>query len=271
MAMVTVNVPEGVYEGQEFLLTYEGQELMVCCPDGCGPGDEITLEVPAVEAPTGACSEAPALVDVCVPEGCFAGMVFTVTFDGTSFDITVPEGVQPGEMLTVEVPASSGSTATPSPTKLASIPEQKVSCAPIQEIPDFRHTSSNTSAGPQRVKPPAEKYLKGLDIPAFKGKKKGVTANSVNADAKWNTVAGDLFSALPSEGFGKEAGDFAIGQLVQVARSDGSWTYGKIMDYDPSGDVYSVMTKRGPKYFVEKSDITEDVCINPGNGGCAQQ
>jgi hypothetical protein len=43
------------------------------------------------------------------------------------------------------------------------------------------------------------------------------------------------------------------------------------MDYDPSGDVYSVMTKRGPKYFVEKSDITEDVCINPGNGGCAQQ
>ena len=165
MAMVTVNVPEGVYEGQEFLLTYEGQELMVCCPDGCGPGDEITLEVPAVEAPTGACSEAPALVDVCVPEGCFAGMVFTVTFDGTSFDITVPEGVQPGEMLTVEVPASSASTATPSPTKLASIPEQKVSCAPIQEIPDFRHTSSNTSAGPQRVKPPAEKYLKGLDIP----------------------------------------------------------------------------------------------------------
>jgi hypothetical protein len=185
-------------------------------------------------------------------------------------------------------------------------------------------------------------------LQAFKGKKKGVTANSVNADAKWNTVAGDLFSALPSEGFGKEAGDFAIGQLVQVgdrtqiaspkalltprlrssragralrwqpsqyasahhgarsspqvARSDGSWTYGKIMDYDPSGDVYSVMTKRGlkrgpglllmtpliasliasliisqvmtkrgPKYFVEKSDITEDVCINPGNGGCAQQ
>lgn len=57
----------------------------------------------------------------------------------------------------------------------------------------------------------------------------------------------------------------------QVARNDGTWTYGKIMDYDPSGDVYSVMTKRGPKYFVEKSDITEDVCINPGNGGCAQQ
>ena len=53
-------------------------------------------------------------------------------------------------------------------------------------------------------------------LQAFKGKKTGVTANSVNADAKWNTVAGDLFSALPSEGFGKEAGDFAIGQLVQV-------------------------------------------------------
>ena len=38
MAMVTVNVPDGVFEGQEFLLEYEGQQLTVCCPDGCGPG-----------------------------------------------------------------------------------------------------------------------------------------------------------------------------------------------------------------------------------------
>ena len=56
-----------------------------------------------------------------------------------------------------------------------------------------------------------------MDIPSYKGPRKGVTANSVNADAKWMS-AGDLFSAIPTEGLGKEAGEFLIGQLVQVAR-----------------------------------------------------
>jgi len=56
-----------------------------------------------------------------------------------------------------------------------------------------------------------------------------------------------------------------------VTRSDGSWTYGKIMDYDPSGDVYSVLTKQGPKHFVERDDITDDVFFNPSDGSCAQQ
>ena len=45
--MVTVNVPDGVYAGNEFVLEYEGQQLSVVCPEGCGPGDEINLEVPA--------------------------------------------------------------------------------------------------------------------------------------------------------------------------------------------------------------------------------
>ena len=40
--------------------------------------------------------------------------------------------------------------------------------------------------------------------------------------------------------------------------------------YDPSSDVYSVMTKAGPKYFVERDDITAD-CIENPDGGCAQQ
>ena len=97
-----------------------------------------------------------------------------------------------------------------------------------------------------------------------------MTHNSVNADAKWLN-AGDLFSAIPTEGLGREAGDFEIGQIVQVSRSNGKWTYGKIMDYDPSSDVYSVMTKAGPKYFVERGDITDDVVVNPADGTCAQQ
>ena len=71
--------------------------------------------------------------------------------------------------------------------------------------------------------------------------------------------------------FGSPAGDFHVGQLVQVSRSDGSWTYGKIMAYDHGGDTYSVMTRAGAKHFVERSYLTDDVVVNPSDGSCAQQ
>ena len=71
--------------------------------------------------------------------------------------------------------------------------------------------------------------------------------------------------------FGKTAGDFHVGQLVQVTRSDGSWTYGKVMAYDAGGDTYSVMTRAGAKHFVERADLTDDVVVNPSDGSCAQQ
>ena len=52
----------------------------------------------------------PSLIDVVVPEGCFPGMVFAVSVEGTTFNVTVPYGVSPGEMITVEEPAGGGST-----------------------------------------------------------------------------------------------------------------------------------------------------------------
>lgn len=267
MAAVEVTVPDGVHEGQEFMLSYDGRELLVCCPDGCGPGMLISLELPpADESPTGSDGAPnPALVEITVPDGCYPGDTFTVTYEERSFDIVVPDGCNPGDPLTVEVPAD----APVEPTKPKS-PAKAKSPAKLPSERKASHLEKQPAPLLKREKPSAAKYLTGLDIPAFKGPRKGVTANSVNADAKWRN-AGDLFSAMPSEGLGKEAGDFEIGQLIQVARNDGTWTYGKIMDYDPSGDVYSVMTRAGPKHFVERSDITDDVCVNPGDGGCAQQ
>ena len=70
--------------------------------------------------------------------------------------------------------------------------------------------------------------------------------------AEW-APASSLFAMGPSEGFGREAGDFHVGQLVQVTRSDGSWTYGKIMEFDDLGGTYSVMTRAGAKHFVERA------------------
>jgi hypothetical protein len=57
----------------------------------------------------------------------------------------------------------------------------------------------------------------------------------------------------------------------QVTRTDGSWTYGKVMDYDVNGDTYSVMTRAGPKHMVEREAITDDIVVNPSDGSCAQQ
>ena len=43
---VTVAVPDGCYEDDEFTVDHCGHQFVVCVPAGCGPGDEIAVEVP---------------------------------------------------------------------------------------------------------------------------------------------------------------------------------------------------------------------------------
>ena len=45
----------------------------------------------------------------------------------------------------------------------------------------------------------------------------------------------------------------------------------QIMGYDDMGDTYSVMTRAGPKHFVERDAISDDIVVNPSDGSCAQQ
>tara|TARA_B100000768_G_C11140899_1_gene316048 strand:+ start:483 stop:629 length:147 start_codon:yes stop_codon:yes gene_type:complete len=42
-------------------------------------------------------------VEIVVPDGCSAGMDFTVEWGGTSYNITVPDGVTAGQLLTIEL------------------------------------------------------------------------------------------------------------------------------------------------------------------------
>ena len=98
---VTVTVPGGVYAGHDFDVEYEGRQLTVTCPDGCGPGDEIDLEMPT----SGDGGAPPQSVDVTVPDGCVPGDEITVEFDGRTFDVVVPDGLSPGMTCTVEVPS----------------------------------------------------------------------------------------------------------------------------------------------------------------------
>ena len=51
-------------------------------------------------------------VEIVVPDGCSAGMDFTVEWGGTSYNITVPDGVTAGQLLTIELPALQETAAT---------------------------------------------------------------------------------------------------------------------------------------------------------------
>ena len=48
---IEVNIPGGLFVGDEFIVEYGGQEFNVAVPDGCGPGDVIQVDVPPAELP----------------------------------------------------------------------------------------------------------------------------------------------------------------------------------------------------------------------------
>ena len=128
---VTVTVPDGVYEGEEFTLEYEGSQLTVVCPDGCGPGDAVNLQIdlpPASE-------EGMQQLNIVIPDGCYPGDEFTVDFEGRMFNIAVPDGCEPGVELTVDVPPAE-ETHAPSHDKYRDV-----------EIPPYREKGSHSKAG----------------------------------------------------------------------------------------------------------------------------
>jgi len=240
MTEVTVCVPDGVYEGDEFTLNYDGTDLTVVCPDGCGPGDEINLMIDLPPAEDGGGGEQQ--VNIIVPDGCYPGDEFTVEFNGTSFNIAVPDGVEPGMEITVTVPAAEEAPA-PAPA-----PEERGGRKPVQNPDKYRD----------------------MNIPSYGGRGSSGASSSKSRNQDW-APSTSLFSMGPPEGFGNPAGDFHVGQLVQVTRNDGTWTYGKVMAHEEEGDTYSVMTRAGAKHFVERADLTDDIVVNPSDGSCAQQ
>jgi len=98
--MVEVSVPPGTLGGEEFLISFEGQELYVMAPPDCKPGDPISFEM---EVPEGGGATAQQ-IEIAVPEGCYSGQQFEAFFEGVKFEVSCPEGCGPGSMLLVEVP-----------------------------------------------------------------------------------------------------------------------------------------------------------------------
>ena len=100
-------VPEGVFEGQDFEVTVpvgsgvepDAEELTVRCPPGAGPGALVQIEVDGV------------MYELEVPDGVRAGSDFTAQIprarlEGAAMQhisVTCPNGVTPGELAAVDL------------------------------------------------------------------------------------------------------------------------------------------------------------------------
>jgi len=232
-------------------------------------GRAIVKEIGGAEAP-------PQVIEVGIPDGVGPGDEFLVEFNGTQFNIGVPDGCGPGDMIQVEVPG-----AAPEPT--AEPPAEPAAEPPEREMSNLRcsDTSASTShAGRSSSKNEASSSRGGSSSSSYSKYSNESKYNPFDYDSHYKYDPPPKWEPEPSVfdgGFvlaGEHAepcGDFAVGQLVQVTRTDGSWTYGKIQEYDAGGDTYTVHTKMGPKYFVERADLTDDIVTNPSDGSCAQQ
>ena len=320
---VEVHVPDGIIGGDDFLLEFQGLQLSVTCPPGCGPGDAIQIEV---DVP--ATADALEQVEVTVPAGCFPGMEFSVDFGGTTFEVMVPDGCEPGSEILVNVPnavperaadaeeSAAEERRTAQVDKDAELARQmqqpeaddaqwachvctllndaSLTCCAVCETdrPGVARGGADDPverARQEELDAELAKRLQGDEVrdSANRGALSGqLSGGGATFGGGWSSEAGPSSSSVSqptnpslfsmpvgtSDGtFGQPAGDFHVGQLVQVTRSDGSWTYGKILSHEEGGGTYSVMTRAGAKHFVERADITDDVVINPGDGGCAQQ
>lgn len=267
-----VTVPDGCFPGSTFSVEFGNSTFDVTVPEGCEPGSAIVIEVPAANGlPDDAESEqrteqeekdAELARRMQQPDGeQWACHVCTLLNDAHARMCAVCETDRPG---TAGRSGGSGAAAD-DPEERARQEARDAELAKRLQNDEVRESANMDALGGT-----------SSALPAFGGGSALGGGWSTQAPSSQPAPAQptSLF-AMPvgtDDGmFGRPAGEFHVGQLVQVTRSDGSWTYGKIMSYEDSGGTYSVMTRAGAKHFVERADITDDVVINPGDGGCAQQ
>ena len=98
-------MPDGIGPGDAMNIMVGEQEFTITVPDGVFAGMTLEVDLPVDEEPPPGAgpSEPPQSVEVVIPDGCYPGMEFTVTFEGREFNIAVPDGCNPGDPIIVEV------------------------------------------------------------------------------------------------------------------------------------------------------------------------
>eukprot|EP00439_Symbiodinium_sp_Y106_P062260 s5091_g9.t1 len=163
-----ISVPENTYPGQTFVAVIENMEFEVPVPDGYGPGDRMTLQVPSRGfMPRPLPSELREMrqelqevrqelqavrqvqmqhvskssgdsnfIEILIPPDCYEGDVFIVEVDDVEFEMVVPDGCTPGEVIYMDVREGAGYPAKElsSKQKSSSRPASAVKKKILQEL-----------------------------------------------------------------------------------------------------------------------------------------
>ena len=122
MVLLQVEVPAGLYSGDDMTINYQGQDFSVVVPDGVAAGMLIELDLPVGEPSEPVAEENPTTeqVQIVIPDGLWPGDPFVVTTAAGDFEIAVPDGCGPGDTIEVTLPvpppdAPASATATEKP------------------------------------------------------------------------------------------------------------------------------------------------------------
>ena len=255
--LLQVEVPEGLMAGDTMEIAVGEDQFTVTVPHGTQGGDVIDIDLP-VDTPM---EESPAQVSVVVPEGCFAGSDFLVSFEDQEFTITVPDGYMPGDVIEVEVPQMP-------PSKLPKEREWQEQLEPPQEpeqeVPErlvglrAMICSLITNGLLNGRKGTLQSYdaEKGLFKLAVDNMYPYISIRRENLlPLPWEAEPDDSKDEEPLEA--PPAGIHYVGDRVLVERSNGHLSQATIVEYDEVFETFTVDVGNGMlKYGVEESYIT---------------
>ena len=104
-----VTVPENVRPGQQFRVNINNHEVMVTCPNGVGPNQRVTFQLPLQQQRT-APTPNNQMFEVTVPDGVRPGQPFALIANGQRVMVTCPPDVGPGKKIRFELPVKLSET-----------------------------------------------------------------------------------------------------------------------------------------------------------------
>jgi hypothetical protein len=160
-------------------------------------------------------------VEIVVPDGCSAGMEFTVEWGDTSYNITVPDGVAAGQLLTIELPALGEETAATHPTGGMQPVEIVVpdGCTPGMEFTVEWGGVSYSIAVPEGVWPGQPLTIELPELPA----EPALGAPSIQEEEEEE-------DRVP-----EAAGEHYVGKEIKVLRSNGEYGPATVGQQDTKG------------------------------------
>ncbi|KAL3902894.1 MAG: hypothetical protein SGPRY_011883 [Prymnesium sp.] len=241
--LVEARVPAGWREGESVLLLLHGKPFRLHVPPGAKPGEQIVVRIAEPLEGEGEGEEAVGEeaaqpsggagcgFELVVPEGCEEGDAFLVEAGGRQFEVVVPDGCGPGSLITVELPEEEGNDEE------GGGEEERVGGMDEGRARDEERWVDEEvwAEGQEGVGSDGDRLREG---------------DAVQEPSLLRQLSSS--SSLGSAGGGK----FAVGQQVEVMRSDGSWSLAAVEEFEEMGCTYTVRLCDGRcKYMVEEDEL----------------